>query len=395
MSLIILIFSSLLFCIFYCFRNMKFYNRGYFKKAFLLFFTLLIVSFSFFLSNFDYKGNDDSIFGRKLIYKISFKMLQERPFIGIGYGEFKSEYNSHQSEYFTSNETLPREEKVATENYYAFNDFLQTTIEQGVFGSGIFIMMILFIINVKNKRFSDHLLFFALKLVIVSILISGLVYYTLTNFAILILFWTVLGCSSNFLNSTFNFGNSQIIVLKSLNAMVLLILILLNLNCFRYINQWFNIYQYPIFNRNTLAIYADLLPKMKKNGVFLVDYSKRLQANNEHAKNLDILKMAINELPSTETYSALGNAYAVNEMPYQAELNYIKACYVAPNRFTPKYKLLEFYILTNQTNKGISIAHKILEQPIKVPSLEIEMIKRNTRVFLNENLKKDFFLEIL
>lgn len=58
--------------------------------------------------------------------------ITERPFFGYGVGKFPSVYGKTQAEYFTSGKATTIEEHVAGYVEYAFNDYLQLTLEGGI-----------------------------------------------------------------------------------------------------------------------------------------------------------------------------------------------------------------------------------------------------------------------
>ena len=76
----------------------------------------------------------DSSNGRLLIYKVSANIFRDNWLLGIGQGQFKVQYNEYQAAYFSTHSIDSKEALLADNSYYAFNDFLQGLIENGLIG---------------------------------------------------------------------------------------------------------------------------------------------------------------------------------------------------------------------------------------------------------------------
>lgn len=92
----------------------------------------------------------DSSKGRLLIYKVVLNEMPASQMIsGIGFGEFKNQYNHFQSVYFSNHSIDSSEALLADNTYFAFNDPFQLIIELGIFGFIIFFIFFIFLL----KRF--------------------------------------------------------------------------------------------------------------------------------------------------------------------------------------------------------------------------------------------------
>jgi len=76
----------------------------------------------------------DSSNGRLLIYKVSANIFRDNWLLGIGQGQFKVQYNEYKAAYFSTHSIDSKEALLADNSYYAFNDFLQGLIENGLIG---------------------------------------------------------------------------------------------------------------------------------------------------------------------------------------------------------------------------------------------------------------------
>ncbi len=118
-------------------------------KTLLLFAMLLAMGFYIFIMK------KDSSQGRLLIYKVSAAIFQENWLWGVGFGNFKMQYNLHQANYFFSHNIDGKEALLADNTFYAFNDPWQLLIEIGIIRFVCVLMMGILVIKVC-KRYSVH-----------------------------------------------------------------------------------------------------------------------------------------------------------------------------------------------------------------------------------------------
>lgn len=102
-----------------------------------------------------YTLKKDSADGRFLMWKITAKAIQKQPIMGTGLGGFPAAYAETQAEYMASGKASEQERLVAGCPEYAFNEYLQIGLEQGLVGLALFIAWIglIFYKGIKNKRY--------------------------------------------------------------------------------------------------------------------------------------------------------------------------------------------------------------------------------------------------
>jgi tetratricopeptide (TPR) repeat protein len=100
-----------------------------------------------------YNIKKDSSDGRLLVWKVSAKMIDERP-MGYGIGMFQKEYNLYQGKYFASNNAKESEKKIADFVNMAYNDYIELGVETGVPGMIIFVSFYVILIYqaYRNKN---------------------------------------------------------------------------------------------------------------------------------------------------------------------------------------------------------------------------------------------------
>ncbi len=88
-----------------------------------------------------YKQN--SADGRLFIWKVSTAMIQEKPLFGYGYGLFEKSYNEWQAVELQKQGTTATEKKNARMTLLAFNDFIEQTVNGGLVGGVLFLLIVL------------------------------------------------------------------------------------------------------------------------------------------------------------------------------------------------------------------------------------------------------------
>lgn len=102
-----------------------------------------------------YLMKKDSANGRLLMWKITAKTMAEQPWTGTGLGGFPAAYAEAQANYFASEKASETEKLVAGSPEYAFNEYLQIGLEEGIGGLVVFLSWIGFSFynGVRNRQF--------------------------------------------------------------------------------------------------------------------------------------------------------------------------------------------------------------------------------------------------
>ena len=102
-----------------------------------------------------YMMKKDSANGRLLMWKVTAQGIIHQPVTGTGLGGFPAAYAGEQADYFASGDASQTEKLVAGCPEYAFNEYLQIGLEQGIAGLVCFVLWLIysFYYGVKNRRF--------------------------------------------------------------------------------------------------------------------------------------------------------------------------------------------------------------------------------------------------
>lgn len=102
-----------------------------------------------------YSLKKDSADGRLLMWKITAQAMMKQPLTGVGLGGFPAAFAEAQAEYFASGRGTETEKMVAGCPEYAFNEYLQIGLEQGIPGLVVFVgwLGLSLYIGVRNRHY--------------------------------------------------------------------------------------------------------------------------------------------------------------------------------------------------------------------------------------------------
>lgn len=360
-------FSLAIVYIFYCSSK-----KSQFKKIFSYFILPTVILLLALL--FWYKP--DSSNGRLLIYKVSMSMLKDNWLFGIGSGQFKIQYNQSQAAYFAKHNIDSKEAMLADNTFYAFNDFFQLIIENGIIGLLFLIVIIyLFIYQVKKTIINDdnkHV-FIAAIASLICIVTGSLVSYPMQIFPIV---FQLVVCLA-IINTYSSAGEIKIKLLQKLKKIPVIIIALLGcyLSVYFYFNFQFsrkNLQAFQLermgFSQKALKLYKGLNGSIIKDGDMLYSYARALYYSNQPILAAQILKVAKKYYCSNAVYKLSAQIEQELENYPQAEKDYQTAVYIVPNRMISRYDLLNYYIEQKDTGNVIYWSNSIVHMPVKIPS---------------------------
>jgi O-antigen ligase len=330
-----------------------------------------------------------SAIGRLLSFDIAWQHIADHFWLGVGLGRFTWYYPQWQVAYFDTN---PKPTLAyffsAGESYIIFNEYLQLFETIGLLG--FLLCTYGFYRFFKLRVIKNRSLLLSTKCTALAILCSGFTSYPLHVNIILFLLGTCLAIG-------FSLNDRPMPIVEKKQWLYInkaLITLCLFLVCFAFhkgyvaysaVNQWA-----ILRNTNgleTLPDYERVYPILKNDGKFLTEYGAALlkDRNNistaisilEQAKQLSITRHSIESLATAYCNAKNYNATIVNQ---QFLVNYL------PNKFLPKYNLLQTYILRNDTINVKKTANTILQMPVKINSFQVEQIMENTRDILRKHL---------
>jgi O-antigen polymerase len=371
-----------------CFIIYQSIKNTKFKKRFL-YVALFVVPFII-ASLFFYKVNSSN--GRLLIQKVSLGIWQKSWLLGIGQGKFKVQFNEAQAEYFSSNNIDSKEALLADDTFYAFNDFFQFVIENGVLG---LLFLICFgwavfkaIKNIELTR-ENRTLFIAAVSSLLAIAVGASLSYALQTLPILLM---ALICIAIIFSMPQNKTSNQF-CLNATNLFVKnsLIIVAISFSIYYYFSAQYNIAKQEAselnkvgFKTKAIKMYSELSNSMFAKDEILYYYANTLFLSNQSLKAKKVLAEAKKYYLAKDVYTL--SAQIENDLKNykQAEADYKTAIFMVPNRMATRKNLLDFYLIQKDTANALYWAKSILNMPVKVPSNVTESILKNTKIILSK-----------
>ncbi len=328
-----------------------------------------------------YRSKQNSANGRLLIWKIGIRMFGEKPVIGNGFNSFSQTIYKYQGEYFS----LPRSEKeifVAGKVRYAFNDYLQLTIEYGITGLLLFGGFVFFIFY-KNKSLYGGVLISVLLVSISSYPLQGLP--TMLNF-----YFILMLCSLESENKKIILFNSNRNYLFWAGMFILSGLLFIFIYKKDKIEKKIFLAEqlYNSGNYSAAIIsFNNLYEHLQKDDPNLMVYAKALAMNGEHIKAIEEYKSIMRYISDPALYNNLGISYKAIGDFKNAEKMFTMSIKMIPNLIYPKYLLAKLYIENKEYKKANAIAYEITNNPVKIYSEASNDIKSEMKEYLQQDNK--------
>ncbi|MGJ1195272.1 O-antigen ligase family protein [Sphingobacterium spiritivorum] len=365
------IISIIVIYIIYVFRNSAW------KKNKLLILTGIAILFA--LSIFLYFIKKDSADGRILIWKCSISMIVDNPIFGFGKGGFQKNYMKYQADYFKTHDNS-NYSIVADSVDHPYNEFILLIIEHGMLGFAILLGIICFI-WLSYKRNPNENNFIAM-LCLVSVAIFSLFSYPF-SFPIT---WII--CTVCIYIIIVNARYTLAIPNRYIQLASIIILLASTFSLYSLTKkikaelEWSKIASKAKKSTyNDIAVqYLNLYPILKTDPKFLYNYAAVLNYHKDYKRSLLIANECMQQLSNYDLQMLTAdNLYALAHY-HTAEKYYIIASQMCPSRFFPLYQLNLIYEKTGNKEKCIKIGKKIINKPIKIESIEIQIIKEEMKL---------------
>ncbi len=363
----------------------------WFKKYTLIKRSILLTSIVFlvgicFIGIIKIKANSSN--GRLLIWRVASGIVADHPLTGVGYDCFRSYYMDKQADYFEKNPDSPQI-MVAGDTAYCFNEFLQHTIENGIVGLILMVCVLIYLFSLSNRFYEEEL--WIAKTGIVSIVIFAMFSYPaqILPIKICLVFYIAYIATIATRKKTISLQRKNCIKVAFTVLTVSIVFASTEVLPFYYMawKSWSTSDQLA-----KMKDYASSVEEgrkawsyLKYNGDFLTHYGKMLALAGKHKEAVNVLNKALSCFPNTIIYTSIGNAYESLGRIDEAEQAYLKAWYMNPSRFYPKYLLAKLYDESGQIEKAIAIAEELLRKEAKVESTAIEEIRTEMKLILNRN----------
>lgn len=326
--------------------------------------------------------NVNSVFGRMFIYKVSFYILGDKPF-GLGLGMFQVKYNLYQADYLANHNVVWGIKVLANNSYYAFNEYIQFLVEQGVASVVFIILAILFLLK-RAHREKEIIKIGALSSLIV-LLVNSLTSFPMHVSSVQVVALLFVSIISADTSNTIRFK------VKGLYLLIIAFFLSFATHCeyliYMGLKHWENGFYYTLVGEDKHAKdeYKYGYHLLGSNGEFLYNFGLLYLRDNDYKKSLYLFNRAVSSYSSDELYLNRGYCYHMLKNYKLAEANYLKSSYIVPHRFLPKYYLLLLYIELDDKIKIKEVATAIVHQEVKIPSKTTSDIKEFAEKYIKTN----------
>ena len=322
----------------------------------------------------------DSADGRFLIWSASMQSVRENTFFGAGYGRFAAVYGDAQAAYFEKTQRTAEQLMVADSPENAFNEYVKITVELGIVGLALFIMLI-------GSCFFNFRSLTANHYALIAILVFAAFSYPFSVLPLSIIFIFLLAFSAP-MSKKLSF--SLPIWLQIIGVVVCIGItshsaynVLPKRAAYK---EWASIRALYRVNAHNYVLekYTSLYPRLYFDKNFLFEYAQSLYSAGQYAESNLIFDKYLLYGSDPMVYNCIGNNFKEMGDYAKAENMYIRASQIVPNRHYPLYLLMKLYAEIDEAEKAKAMAETLLNKPVKIQSTAIrEMQMEAKRIISN------------
>ena len=319
-----------------------------------------------------YKMKPASADGRLLIWQVCWNMITERPITGYGSYGFHANYMDSQAAYLAAHPDSPYR-MLADNITHPFNEYILLTVRFGIIGLTIALAVLVFLIKSLWKQEGPfHSVGIAMiGAIVVMCMFSYPYHYAAIWFMTLILFFMAIPVRYLTIGKGVRYAIACILFVS-----------LLGTGCMLYHNlKWAEMSRRCIAGQTErmLPHYEKMMPWMDWNPLFLYNYAAELNYVERYKESLALTKVCMRVYNDYDVQILLGDNLEHLGQSSQAIIAYRHASDMIPNRFLPLESMMDLYQQSGDTINARLIADEILDKPVKVPSPQVEEIKRKAR----------------
>lgn len=337
-----------------------------------------------------YNMKKNSADGRLFMWKITTLAIKESPLTGVSSGGFSAAYAKAQMDYFKSGKGSDTEKLVAGSPEYAFNEYLQISLEKGLLGVLLFFWLSYLIIRlgIRNKQAGAAGSFLTL-----SVFAFASYPYQLWQFPVV---WVLLGslCTAQSGDKskkpTLQGWRTKTtgILLLTVFCTVSVLLATQQKKYFLAKKEWKKLR--PLYSmkayENICEDYAELWDTLNYDPKFVFEYGMILNGMNQKEKAEQAFSRGLEISCDPMFYNVKGRNYHEMGKYKEAEECYSNSTFLLPERIYPYYLLTKLYADPDnyQPEKMKASAYAVLEMEPKVHSQAIKEMRTEVRRILEE-----------
>lgn len=337
-----------------------------------------------------YSIKPDSAKGRLLIWKISCKMIKDKPLSGFGKGGFAGNYLYYQADYMKSSAT-EKEKTLAGNTHLAFNEPLRITIEYGIVSTIVYLVFIITFLFFQSPE--NHIKTIS-RSVLAGIVSWGFFSYPNQAFPILLLGTLSIAYGLNDKKdkpheiSVFNLSPRIVSVSVCFIAVLTGIKLYDKWRAYSDMQSYLYYYKTKSINENT-EIPEHIKQEMDKDYNFAYFCCLKSFRENNNTTFLESFQYLRNHFPTPAIWVMYGD-YNKEQGYYKvAETAYQLASNMVPTLQIPRSRLAILYKDIGKDKKALEIVNQILTEKVKVYSFDTFTLHRKLKNMFKEQLNND------
>ena len=321
----------------------------------------------------------DSADGRLLMWKVTGKAIAGQPLAGTGLGGFPAAYAEAQGEYFATGTATGQEKQVAGCPEYAFNEYLQIGLEQGIGGLIVFVLWLgsMGYYGIRNRQHGAVGGVLALAVFAVSSYPLQLPSFWMILVFLGAICVTKDGTQAG--SSALPVSSAYPITIISLLSLASVCLFILQKGQYEVYKRWGRMQ--TVYNNKAYESvsedYKDLHDKLKHKPEFLFEEAQCLSKTGRYAEAIRVLERAkrLSGDPMIR-YMIAKNRQATGDYR-EAERELLHAIGILPERLYPYYLLAKLYAepAFYQADKFRAASGAVLTKEPKVESSAIREMR--------------------
>ena len=330
----------------------------------------------------------DSADGRLLMWKVTGKAIAGQPLAGTGLGGFPAAYAEAQGEYFATGTATGQEKQVAGCPEYAFNEYLQIGLEQGIGGLIVFVLWLgsMGYYGIRNRQHGAVGGVLALAVFAVSSYPLQLPSFWMILVFLGAICVTKDGTQAR--SSALPVSSAYPITIISLLSLASVCLFILQKGQYEVYKRWGRMQ--TVYNNKAYESvsedYKDLHDKLKHKPEFLFEEAQCLSKTGRYAEAIRMLERAkrLSGDPMIR-YMIAKNRQATGDYR-EAERELLHAIGILPERLYPYYLLAKLYAepAFYQADKFRAAAGAVLTKEPKVESSAIREMRTEIKKILEK-----------
>ena len=332
-----------------------------------------------------YTIRPESANGRLLIWKISYNTISNDPLFGSGIGRFRGALAEEQISYFGSGASN-QEQLLADNPTFAFNEFIELTVETGIVGLILFLIIIFYAFKsstAASKRYNIGMLG------LIAIIVASMLSYpfSIVPNIFSLCFYLALAFGAESHNKAFdpqNSGKYLKLITPSLyviSAICLIYFLSVKVPAYK---TWEKAHELDLKEaRSKLALLTKIKPALKNDPDYCANFGAVLSIQGLYKASNEMLDLAEHKILNESILLFQGNNFEKLDQLDSAAIFYKKATLLTPVKLYPKYRLFNLYSKYDAV-LATEIANQIINQPIKVKSPVTDMIKYQANTYLRK-----------